>query len=284
MRKGQYVSKASITLRKTTICLWLPVAALIVGGCDQARLGFERIKLGKSLPPKWALPKESIYSPHSDPQGKRVTFGNVHSTIFPWWGQKRYFLHTVADERGITVAKAYYGSDWVWWLFFTAFSEHFILDVEVPAEWFKDPPKAFPAGQIYAKWFGAFPLHETYVGSFNPDNYERSLDKWFEGFSSAADKLSLPKVTKNAGSYVVISSLLTGHSAHTWPIAELRELFTSPDAFAGVTTAGYDWRHRIRSDTNWPDIRYRIRNLGGCRIRIEIWNRATLPGLETMLQ
>lgn len=206
--------------------------ALAVTGCDRAWREFQRVELGKPLPPR------SLFKTGRQRQcgGDQGAVANIHSwsdsglSPFPP-SLGMHVLTSGIDADGLVIAKSYHGYVWSNYLLFTAAAVRAVVEVQAPPEMVRD-------------WTG---LRRHLVDSM------AYLDP------KALDSYELPLFLQ----LVTGANFLTGSSA----VGGLDGLKQSIDylPLKGIERKGYDRTFQpVAGGT------VRLRNLGQSRIRIDL--------------
>ena len=170
------------------------------------------------------------------------------------------------------------------------FDERLIVDVQVPEEWFHDTPRSWRGTTALARLEKAWPEIDERIRWDRPtksgDASAGSPESRPAGAITSADQLidrleaSLPAghvpscagLKRHAGLYVLLAYTALTHlptnPGPAWAGSTangLSVIMETPGVFQGATRGHYRW------ELNTCDgYTYRVRNLGGRRIRIEI--------------
>ena len=247
------------------ILVILACVAATCAGCDRAWEAYQQIELGQPIPADSLLMVE----------GERIddvqAWGEVDVVPFPaivgvlGVGAK-------LDEQGRVVAKLYGADALGHWTICQTAARRWTMEVEVPAEVYRDPP---PEG-LSAAW-AAPELSET---ATNALEYlmlvQRYCAKRTEQRGGDAPEVEVfPR-----GAFFSLVMYLSGRDA-----ASLTSLTDQAPHLAGMTRDGFDWTYHDPYGG-----RVRIRNLGNRRFRIEgkyfgLFDPLMLiPLLENMMQ
>jgi hypothetical protein len=230
---------------------WLRLVTLLLAcgltasaGCDRAWQAFEQIELGEPLPDDNLLSAEGCVV-------GRVRVWQDYLVVHIPGAMKGWSLRAVADDSGNIVGKHYLANDFAHLLVFRTATWRWVMEVQVPAEAFHDPP---------AEWVLTRDPLSTEPPPANVLEYLVMVNALAEAKHAKPRRQAWFLDYMTSGLFTWFGFVLWDHGGEP----EMEELARRPWLFAGVTGDGYD-----RQWQNADGGTCRIQNLGDRRIRIE---------------
>lgn len=263
-------------------CIWLAAAMLTMlaaGGCDRAMTAYQRIPLE---PPTRDDSLWDVMPPEAQECALGQAWSQTGRVPVPLgaWHRRVAFLE---DGRGHRIAKTYRHAAVAWGILTGSMSYRVLLEVEVPPEWFIEPADDWQAKK---EWGGSSfiaseierqtsPAGHSAAGPKDVGSTAAALDFALRHFSPEPSPPGRATAgPRNVGRYVLASWLVMEgmhDNVNHHPAPELLSAVAErPAAFKGATGSSFDCRWRDDDPANGVYRRYRIRNMGGHRIQIEV--------------
>jgi len=274
-------------MRQAT-CSWVLTVAgavvALVSGCDRAWNAYGHAELGTSIT---GLSVLRGYPPEAQEHAFGLAFAQNGRCRFPLSMEHRR-MALLKDDRNRVVARSYCNSGNLWLAVFASMAQEYVAEVEVPAEWFREPPddwrpeKDWQTAQAAAGEIGRQTAPYTY-----PPTSRVDVASLRAALGFALKRMSAPTAVekaegqgpKCAARYVLacLAAMAGMHdNANSHPDTDvLSRLVRRPQAFRGLTQEGHavTWREDVFFEGFYSV--YSIRNIGGRRIQV----RAKWAGL-----